>query len=120
VSYLKWGGADGSFTYSNTSDAAGHNPGDDLRKYHIPGLFEYVFQGTHTTTGGYKDTLNFWVKGFPPKTTATVRLFSISNIHGALGDHGQNYKTLQYLLDGLGPLAPLPDAVKITHGCVTG
>ena len=52
---------------------------------------------------GYVDTLNFNIK--QDGDTMTLRLFSISNIHGALGDHGQNYKTLSVLLKALAVLS---------------
>ena len=60
--------------------------------------------------GGYVDTLNFNIK--QDGDTTTLRLFSISNIHGALGDAGQNYKTLAYILEGRG--------LSVVHGCGKG
>ena len=69
----------------------------------------------HTTTGGYVDTIDFNVKNKQAGPMTTVRLFSISNIHGALGDNGQSFKNIKYLIDHT-----LPDAspnLKIVHGC---
>ena len=54
--WMRIGGKDGSYTYVTSPDAAGHNPSDDLTPYGIP--WDYIFQGTHTTTGGYVDTMN--------------------------------------------------------------
>ena len=109
--YLRSGGKDQSFKYVNNTDAAGHNPGDDLTPYKI--AFQYIFQGTHTTTGGFVDTIDINIKRNDAGETQ-LRLFSISNIHGALGDNGQTYKTILYLLQTSGLIwAP----VGIVHGC---
>merc|ERR1711907_811105 len=75
------------------ADAAGHDPSPDLRQYNITAKF--IFQGTHETTGGYVDTLDFAINQDSSGQTS-VRAFSVSNIHGALGDGGQNYKTLKF------------------------
>ena len=91
--------------------AAGHNPGDDLRQYKIP--FQFVFQGTHTTAGGYVDTLDFNVRQNDAGDSSTLRIFSVSNIHGALGDNGQNYKTIATIQESfMGTSSP-----QILHGC---
>ena len=42
--------------------------------------------------------------------------FSISNIHGALGDGGQNYKSLVYLLKNFATTSGYSDPT-IVHGC---
>ena len=109
--YLSSNGKDHSFAYVNNTDAAGHNPGDNLTPYKI--AFDYIFQGTHKTTGGFVDTININIKRNEAGETQ-LRLFSISNIHGALGDNGQTYKTILYLLQTSGLIwAP----VGIVHGC---
>ena len=104
------GGIDGSYSYVSGPDPAGHNPTDDLRPYNLTQKF--ILQGQHKTTGGYVDTINQYVY-----TTADgqsgVRSFSISNIHGALGDDGQSYKNLAYLNKQM----PTPCTLKILHGC---
>ena len=112
--FLETGGQDASYAYSNYTDAAGHDPSDALPDG-IPGGFQYIWQGTHATKGGYVDTLNFWVKPIDG-LSATLGLFSISNIHGALGDGGQNYKSLVYLLKNFATTSgySLP---TIVHGC---
>ena len=106
--YLRKGGDDGSFAYVTGPDKAGHNPGDSLVPYNIS--WAYVFQGSHTTSGGYVDTLNFNLKDASGITT--LRMFSVSNIHSALGDAGQNYKSLAYMLEGRG--------LSIVYGCGKG
>ena len=73
----------------------------------------YVRQGTHKTTGGYVDTLDFNVQENAAGDQSQVRIFSVSNIHGALGDNGQNYKTLSTIRDALAKGADL----NIVHGC---
>ena len=110
VSYLKSGGADGSYTYVTGPDSSGNNPEDDLRQYNIS--WDYILQGTHTTyPGKYRDTIDLAIyKGEKASKTKltdktqdeefTIRAFNIANIHGALGDHGQSYKSLDYLVDG--------------------
>ena len=67
-----------------------HNPypSDDLRKYKIPGGFQYIMQATHTTNGGYVDKVDMTIKA--TKAGSLIRAFSSSGIHGALGDNGQN------------------------------
>eukprot|EP00940_MAST-03C_sp_MAST-3C-sp2_P001154 g1154.t1 len=116
-SFLESGGLDGSFTRSDKADSAGHDPSDDLRQYNISAKF--IFQGTHATTGGYVDTLNFALyDGEQGDYTTRVRAFSISNIHGALGDNGQNYKTLAYLSKAMESQNGAGcDRIDVVHGC---
>ena len=112
VAFLKAGGYDGSFAYVTGPDAAGHDPDDYLGAGVGPtSSWWYIFQGSHSTTGGYIDTLNFFLKANAAADISTLRVGSISTIHGALGDHGQNYKTLSVLLKALGGSA------TIFHGC---
>lgn len=99
TNYLKKSGSDGSYGYSNGADAAGHNPSDDLRPYNL--TWKFIFQGTHKTIGGYVDKINFNIKETLQKGS-TVTMFSSSGIHGALGDNGQNYKSLAFLSKDLG------------------
>ena len=102
---------DGSFAYVTGPDTAGHNPDDYLGGVGPTSSWWYIFQGSHSTTGGYIDTLNFFLKHNTATDISTLRVGSISTIHGALGDHGQNYKTLSVLLKALGGSA------TIFHGC---
>eukprot|EP00930_Biecheleria_cincta_P038157 TRINITY_DN26217_c0_g1_i1.p1 TRINITY_DN26217_c0_g1~~TRINITY_DN26217_c0_g1_i1.p1 ORF type:complete len:362 (-),score=67.14 TRINITY_DN26217_c0_g1_i1:229-1314(-) len=75
--------------------------GDDLSQYNItkPEPFRFIAQGRHSApkySGESADILNFAI--FPDAWQgSTVRMFSVSRIHGALGDNGQNYKTLAFL-----------------------
>jgi len=109
------------FIIHGDRSAAGHNPGDNLTQYNI--AWDYIFQATHTTTGGYVDTMNFNIKSStdPSKGKAvTVRAFSISNIHGALGDNGQCYKEIVSVSPLIDLIAKEPFAhPKIIHGCGT-
>lgn len=118
--FLESGGPDGSFAYVNGSDAAGHNPSDDLRKYKIPQGWQFIFQGTHTTSGGYVDTLDFAImtQQSASNPLTKVKASSKSNIHGALGDNGQNYKTLAYIAKHAGVVSPL--LLNILYGCSSG
>ena len=68
---------------------------------------DFIFQGKHRTKGGYVDTLDFYVT-----KEGLVRAFSVSGIHGALGDSGQNFHTLDFLRADLGG-----KSTKIVHGC---
>lgn len=93
------GGSDNSYSYITGPDAAGHNPGDDLSAYNVPGGYQYIFQGHHQTQGGYVDTLDFNIRETNDKVLgAYVTAFTIANIHGALGDNGQMYKQLAFML----------------------
>ena len=75
-----------------------------------PIRWDYIFEGTHTTAGGYVDTLKFNI-GRPasPDAGTTMRVFSLSRIHGALGDNGQNYKNIKYMIEN--------HEAKIVLGC---
>jgi len=101
AAYLKTGGADGLFNY--TGGAGG------LSLATPDGSWTSIFQGTHTTfKARYMDTINFAIRKLPG-FGSTVRIFSISNIAGALGDMGQNRRTVSLLGSelGLGPMAVL-------------
>ena len=127
VGYLKAGGEDASFSYVTGPDSHGNNPSDDLTPYGI--AWDYILQGTHTTyPGGYVDTIDIAIfseasaavkqqaRGKSDKATSefSLRAFNIAGIHGALGDHGQSYKSLAYMTKGA-----FGDDVKITKvfGC---
>eukprot|EP01062_Namystynia_karyoxenos_P021858 TRINITY_DN18339_c0_g1_i3.p1 TRINITY_DN18339_c0_g1~~TRINITY_DN18339_c0_g1_i3.p1 ORF type:complete len:206 (+),score=76.78 TRINITY_DN18339_c0_g1_i3:81-620(+) len=109
--FLQSGGGDGLYAYSTGPDAAGHNPSDDLRPYNVS--WQYIMQGTHKTSGGYVDRLDF---NFQPTADngTVVRVGSRSGIHGALGDNGQNYKSIAWIVNTIvGP----QKQVAIVHGC---
>jgi hypothetical protein len=113
--WLQKGGGDGSVAYRTGPDAAGHNPGDDVRQYNTP--WDFILQGSHTTSGGFVDTLNINVKKqSSPGGPITLRAASTSDIHGALGDNGQHFKTLSYMVAQLRPQLSSED-MKVVHGC---
>ncbi len=64
---------------------------------HLHAQAEIVFQGRHDAPkyhGVNGDILDFAI--YAPKSDSSVlRMFSLSRIHGALLDNGQNYKSLQ-------------------------
>lgn len=87
TSYLQQGGSDGLFAYVG---GAGGLAG-------IPGDWTSIFQGKHQTyVNKYNDTLDFAVRP-APQGGSKVRVFSISDIAGALGDMGQNHRTVSLL-----------------------
>merc|ERR1712166_1290471 len=111
VMYLQGGGDDGSFKYVTGKGPNGVDPSDDLTKANID--YKYIFQGTHKTIGGFIDTIDFTIQSEHNGTAATMRAASRSGIHGALGDNGQNYKTLAFMKAHLAPEA----VVTIVYGC---
>merc|ERR1712224_1188672 len=114
VKWLKGGGPDGSFKYVTGPDAAGHNPGDDLRQYNIS--WQFIWQGEHATTGGYVDKIDFNVQSGGSAGGSLLRISTVSGIHGALGDNGQTYKTLAVMLGDAQAKDPQFKS-KIIHGC---
>jgi hypothetical protein len=94
---LKRGGDDASFSLANAPDAAGHNPTPDLRPFSVG--YDYLLQAKHKTATGYIDTLNVDLRTLSDGAAGVVG-FSISDIHGALGDNSQNYKNLAALFRG--------------------
>lgn len=119
-SYLENGGGDGLFSKGSDHDAAGNKSPDDQAPY--PDQFKPPLPWLYTTSGfhktaklKYKDSLFFSVGALEKGVGAQVRMFSISDINGALGDAGQNYKTLSFLSDGLGW-----KDLKIEYGCGKG
>lgn len=104
ATFLKTGGSDGLF--KNTGG------GDGLDISTPEGAWTAIFQGTHTTfKARYIDTLNFNIRQVSNQSSI-VRIFSISNTAGALGDEGQNRRTVSMLAKavGLGPM-------KVLFGC---
>lgn len=110
TNFLKTGGSDNSYSYRTGPDAAGHNPSDDLRPFNLN--FKYIFQGTHNTTGGYVDVLDFNIQQDSNKKSV-ITMFSSSGIHGALGDNGQNFKNLAFLSRSL----EWKPKFVVVHGC---
>mmetsp|Transcript_78455 Transcript_78455/g.254812 ORF Transcript_78455/g.254812 Transcript_78455/m.254812 type:complete len:385 (+) Transcript_78455:403-1557(+) len=108
-------GMDGTFEYVTGGDP---NPGDDLRPYNIsqPKPFQFIVQGRHNAPqykGEDGDILDFNIAAHG--SGSSLRMFSLSRVHGALGDAGQNFKTLSFLLKNT-QLAISTD-FTIVHGC---
>merc|ERR1712070_622478 len=85
--------AEGTFGLANFSDKTG-----------IPKMMQYIGTTYHTTYGPlhYNDTINMNI--FPDceyEGNAVLTLFSISQIPGAFGDAGQNYKNIAQILKAL-------------------
>lgn len=103
--YLESGGSDGLFGYkTGGTSGLGISGGADQ------GTWDSIFQGTHTTIKmRYVDTLNFAVRTKPEGRGSVVRAFSISDIAGALGDEGQNRRTVSLVGSdlGFGPMSVL-------------
>mmetsp|Transcript_60257 Transcript_60257/g.111739 ORF Transcript_60257/g.111739 Transcript_60257/m.111739 type:complete len:269 (-) Transcript_60257:64-870(-) len=103
-SYLAKGGMDGLFRFTGESDLSAFSIG-----------WTWISQGTHTTyKERYIDTLDF---NFRPDADGStiVRAFSISDVAGALGDMGQNHRTLKIISDDLNWKSP-----TIKFGCGDG
>ncbi|CAE7667954.1 unnamed protein product [Symbiodinium sp. CCMP2456] len=103
---------DDGFSYVTGGDP---NPGDDLRPYNVskPKPFKFIFQGRHDAPkykGPNADILDFAI--YESGSGSVLRMYSLSRIHGALGDAGQNYKTLAFLSQKLTSNKPTP-----VHGC---
>jgi len=103
---------DDGFSYVTGGDP---NPGDDLRPYNVskPKPFKFIFQGRHDAPkykGPNADILDFAI--YESGSGSVLRMSSLSRIHGALGDAGQNYKTLAFLAQKLTSSKPTP-----VHGC---
>mmetsp|Transcript_18111 Transcript_18111/g.30251 ORF Transcript_18111/g.30251 Transcript_18111/m.30251 type:complete len:184 (+) Transcript_18111:31-582(+) len=88
---LAKGGPDGHYTQSFLVE--GVKGFADLRPYKQK--VDFIGQATHMTSGAphYNDTIDITVTP-TAKGGAYISLFSISQIGGAFGDQGQNYKNL--------------------------
>jgi hypothetical protein len=107
------GGTDGSYSYITGNDSGGHNPGDDLRPYKIP--WQFVFQGQHLSAGSYTDTFDLNIKK-GAAGGSLMRVGMTSNIHGALGDNGNSYKIIAYMLKALAD-STTKVAIDVKWGC---
>lgn len=104
-SYLEDGGADGLFAY------VGGAGGLNMAAAH-GSMWDSIFQGTHTTIKArYVDTLDFAIRS-TEDGGSTIRAFSISNIAGALGDEGQNRRTISLMGQDLGL-----GSMEVLFGC---
>jgi hypothetical protein len=104
-------GPDGHFTLQGTAETNGKPGFADLRQYNLTAQF--IGQLWHSTPSlAFNDTLNLVVY----KDSLTI--FSISQIGGALGDQGQNYKNIWTVYQAIEPyFATTP---TITFGCGKG
>jgi len=110
VTFLKQGG-DGAYKYVSGVMPFNEHPADDLRKFNM--TYKFIVQGVHTTSiRKYNDTMNFNIRVSSGSTI--LRGFSVSDIAGALGDGGQNYKSLVYLFDAINITR---SAIVTVYGC---
>jgi hypothetical protein len=89
---LSNGGPDGAYELQMTAE--GTLGFGDLSQFGSPQGTDWIGQAHHTTSGPahYVDTLNFNIK--KGDGHSLVRAFSVSQIGGALGDNGQNFKNI--------------------------
>ena len=107
---LAGGGPDGRFKLMPTDE----NPYGfaDLRPYH-PDQVSFLGQASHLTEKHtYTDTINLLLLKEAP--SATLKAFSTSQIGGAYGDAGQNYKNIAVLLKAL---PKMPFTELMAEGC---
>mmetsp|Transcript_78559 Transcript_78559/g.139374 ORF Transcript_78559/g.139374 Transcript_78559/m.139374 type:complete len:217 (-) Transcript_78559:211-861(-) len=111
--FLQSGGSDGAYKLVPGKMPYDEHPADNVTGL-APEPWKFIFQGTHTTAGRhYNDTLNFNIRS-GEHTPSILRAFSISDLHGALGDSGQNFKNLAYLMKSLN--ISMQD-VQLLYGC---
>lgn len=110
---------DGQYRYSTGGYPV--NPGDDLRQYNI--AYQFILQGRHDCPNFYGENGDVFDISISKATAedgtiaSTLRMFSLSFIHGALGDNGQNYKTLTYFLQNVFEGTGVNYGTTIVHGC---
>lgn len=80
---------------------------------------QFLCQASHQTSGSFhfRDTINVKVGPTTPKGLTVVQFFSISNIPGALGDAGQNYKNIMLLVRALEATGIGVNAIDAFIGC---
>lgn len=81
---------------------------------------QFLCQASHQTSGPFHfvDTVNIKVGPTTSKGLTVVHFFSISNVAGALGDAGQNYKNIMLLARALEPQGIAASAKEAYIGCV--
>eukprot|EP01061_Rhynchopus_euleeides_P034431 TRINITY_DN58237_c0_g1_i1.p1 TRINITY_DN58237_c0_g1~~TRINITY_DN58237_c0_g1_i1.p1 ORF type:complete len:196 (+),score=70.90 TRINITY_DN58237_c0_g1_i1:75-662(+) len=99
------GGPDNRFAWTTTADGT-FGVTDDMIKTYGPAAypFHYLGQAYHSTpiadgklvtSGPYRDTVNFLIyEDVALQNRTSLRAFSVSEINGALGDNGMNYKAI--------------------------
>lgn len=106
-------GPDGHFTLQGTAETQGKPGWADLRQYNISAQF--IGQLWHSTPSlAFNDTLNLVVY------STSLNVFSISQIGGALGDQGQNYKNIYTVYNALSPMMVFSAPPAIVFGCGSG
>jgi hypothetical protein len=96
--WLTLGGPDGSYEYRTGHDSAGHDPVDDLRPYNGP--FDFCFQGGHLSIDNFTDIFDINIRK-NAVGGSIMRVGLTATIHGALGDNGQSYKIIAFMLKAL-------------------
>merc|ERR1711865_705093 len=111
---LSAGGSDGGFALQPNAEGS-------VGLVHFPSINNIQYLGTayHTTFGPahYNDTINigiFHASEVTPHTNSMIEVFSSSQIGGAYGDAGQNYKNIAMVVDELVLLNS-----KVLFGCRT-
>eukprot|EP00933_Yihiella_yeosuensis_P052770 TRINITY_DN5088_c0_g2_i1.p1 TRINITY_DN5088_c0_g2~~TRINITY_DN5088_c0_g2_i1.p1 ORF type:complete len:195 (+),score=29.73 TRINITY_DN5088_c0_g2_i1:47-631(+) len=104
---------DNEYAYVSGKMPHDEHPTDDLTKFDMK--WKYIVSGTHTTSKRkYVDMLKFNIRANDDDSGGSyLRAFSISETPGALGDNGQNYKNLKFLVDSM----KLKSSVKVIDGC---
>jgi hypothetical protein len=85
-----------------------------LTPFHPGSFIFFILFYVFALQKGYVDTINLNIKKSGNDTI--LRLFNVADIHGALGDNGQSYKTLHYMLADVFPNATM----HIAYGCGVG
>eukprot|EP01064_Diplonema_japonicum_P012576 TRINITY_DN199_c0_g1_i3.p1 TRINITY_DN199_c0_g1~~TRINITY_DN199_c0_g1_i3.p1 ORF type:complete len:184 (+),score=49.39 TRINITY_DN199_c0_g1_i3:108-659(+) len=92
------GGPDGRYAWQTTSDGTfGFSADYNYEQFHYLGQAYHTspMPGKYVTSGPYRDTVNFMIFSDPmAANVTTLRVFSLSDINGALGDNGMNYKNI--------------------------
>merc|ERR1712166_727513 len=98
---LTAGGSDGGFVLQPNAEGS-------VGLAHFPSINNIQYLGTayHQTFGPahYRDTINiaiFHASSVTPHTNSVLEVFSTSQIGGAYGDAGQNYKNIMMVADQL-------------------
>merc|ERR1711935_491352 len=98
------GGADGGFVLQENAEGSLGFANFTSRKG-VPKMLQYIGPTYHTTYGPahYNDTINMVI--YPDvlyEGNAVLEVFSVSQIPGAFGDAGQNYKNIMMVTEALG------------------
>jgi len=80
---------------------------------------QYLCQAAHATSGSFhfRDTVNIKIGATSPKGTTVVQFFSLSEIAGALGDAGQNFKNHMMIVRALEADGIVASGIHAFLGC---